>query len=270
MQNTFESDLMGSAVTLALALPPDENSLLLLPLFSSEKLEEVTVAELHPGFYVFNRIEDLSLPVSTVNRLKNVLGIMTVGEVILTPGTVLLEQSNFGEKKLAELKKIFRTLCLGGRLPINSRSTLISETIVIDYTSYENMVSEFISQCVRSKRDQELFKIRLCFSKGKVPSTKQIGNIFEISGGRVQQIFANINRELKRKYNLEKLSYFMDRLDYCVAQRGGVANLNTLPSLLQSEFKWPSAPYSLALKQLLLFCQRKHAFRNNDDLFFVE
>ncbi len=53
-----------------LALPPDEFSLSLLPLFTSEETSGITGENLHPGFYPFNVIEDLSLPNSSVDAMR--------------------------------------------------------------------------------------------------------------------------------------------------------------------------------------------------------
>ncbi len=245
---------MLTTVYRRLALPPDEFSLSLLPLFTSEETSGITGENLHPGFYPFNVIEDLSLPIHTVNMFKIVMGIESIGEVLLTPGINFLAQRNFGEKSLAKLRATVRSICLNRTLSVNSEINLIFATVIVDFTSYENVVSNLIEQRVRSGRDQEMFKRRLLFERGKCPTFVELGRDFGISSNRVQQIWMKYDREFRRKVNLEKLAYFIARFEYCVAQYGGGISLNALPSLLQSEFKWPNAPYAPALEQFLLYC----------------
>ena len=263
-----------------LPLPPDESSVFLLPLFSTRKIEDLCVDVSHPNFHAFTKLSDLDLSVRTVNVL-NVMGMETVGEVMLTPGSVFLEQQNFGKKSLNELKDIVFVLCLtNGDMSVSSNDKTesdkiaIDETesdkITIDYKSYENMVSNFIEQFEKKKRNQDLFKRRLCFEDGKVPTLEELGRTFGITRERVRQILKKMGRKLEKKANIEKLSHFWERLDCCVAQGGGVISLRALPSLLQSEFKWSTAPYSLALGQLLSCWQQEGTLRDDRDLLFVE
>ncbi|MEA3497194.1 MAG: sigma factor-like helix-turn-helix DNA-binding protein, partial [Bacteroidota bacterium] len=197
------------------------------------------------------------------------MGIEIVGEIMLTPGAALLKRKNFGKNCLNELKDVVRSLCLtGSAMLVSSNDETASDIISIDYSSYESMVSNFIEQVEKKKRNQDLFKERLCFEGGKVPTLEELGQTFGITRERVRQIFKKIGQKLERKANIEKLFHFWERLDCCVVQGGGVVSLRALPTLLQSEFKWPTAPYSLALGQLLL-CRQEVALKD-DELLFVE
>ena len=90
---------------------------------------------------------------------------------------------------------------------LNSKNVMVLETIPIDYTSYESMVSSFIGQCEKNKRNQELFMKRLCFEGGKVPTLEELGHCFGITRERTRQILKKVTRKLQKKANLDKLSF---------------------------------------------------------------
>lgn len=96
-----------------LTAPPQKSSIDLLPLFSSIKLPEFSVEQLHPGFHGSLKTKALGLSVRTENTLEE-LQLETIGAVMLTPGSDLLKQSNFGKKCLRELQDVVRDLCTGG------------------------------------------------------------------------------------------------------------------------------------------------------------
>lgn len=249
-----------------LAEPPEEFSIFLLPLFSSKNLEDVAVADLHPGFHASTKLTELVLSVRTANVL-NVLGVETIGEVMLEPGSDLLGRKNFGKKSLAELKDIVRSLCLTGSYAPDSSE---SESVPVFYTSYESMVSSFVQQCEKNKRNQKLFIKRFCFQEGKVPTLEELGQPFVITRERVRQILKKGAKKLQIKANLDKLAHFWERLDCVVAQGGGIINLGALPAALQAEFNWPIPPYYRALGEFLLLRQPDATFKEEADIITGE
>ncbi|MDA3789370.1 MAG: sigma factor-like helix-turn-helix DNA-binding protein [Desulfobacula sp.] len=167
---------------------------------------------------------------------------------MLTSYSELRAWKNFGKKSINELKEIVLSLCLTGSYsPYNEED----KPIVIDYSSYENMVSSFIAVCVKKKRNQELFKKKLCFQTEKIPTLEELGQSFGITRERVRQIVKKGIRKFKHRVNMDKLEHFWERIDRTVANGGGVIHLEALPSALQEKFNWPTAPYPLALGQLL-------------------
>ena len=87
--------------------PPDESSINRLPIFSSKALKNISANDLHKNYSADMLISDLSLSVRTSNVL-NAAGVETIGDVMLTPGSTLLDQRNFGLKSFNELKDIIR------------------------------------------------------------------------------------------------------------------------------------------------------------------
>ena len=255
-----------SSVKEQLAEPPEESSISLLPLFSSIKLKNISVEDLSPGFHATVKLAELDLSVRTANVLS-VAGLETIGEVLLTAGSDLLGQKNFGKKSLNELKDIVCFLCL--QTNDVSRS-LTGKTVHIDYTAYEIMISSFIRQCENNMRNQDLLIKRFSFQEGKVPTLNEIGQHFGITRERVRQVLQKGLKKLQKKRNLNKLAFFWEGLDSVVAKGGGVINLGALPVVLQDQFNWLHPPNFYALAQLLLLRQPQENFKEEGDLFTVE
>jgi hypothetical protein len=243
-----------------LVVLPPESSIELLPLFSSQRFRGITGADLHPGFQASTKLSDLIISYRTSSILE-FLGLETIGEVMLTPGDELLHTKNFGRKSLRELRDIVRSLCLD-----NGQG---GEQDAVDYSSYDAMVEYFVSQCVKSKRNQQLFKKRFCFTGGKAPTLEELGQQFGISRERARQILKKGFDKLRIKANLDRLHSFWQKLDDLVLQGGGMVKLDTLSRVLQAHYKWVSAPYPLALGQFLLLKEAHAVFKQADDLLEI-
>lgn len=246
--------------------PPTETSLSILPIFSSTKFEDLTVEDLHPDFHSSTKLIDVLLSIRT-SHVLSAKGVKTIGEILLVRGSEFLTWKNFGKKSLNELKDIVRSLCLTGNYSPNN---LVNKSAFIDYTSYENMISSFVEQCLKSKRDQELSKKRFCFQTGKVPTLEERGQYFGITRERVRQIVKKNSRNLKHRVNLIKLERLWVKLDSVVKSGGGIIHLRELPATLQTEFNWPTAPYFLALGQFLALRQPDANSTEDSNIITVE
>jgi len=243
-----------------LALPPTNHSVSILPLFSSQRFRGITVADLHQDFHASAKLSDLIIS----NRTSNVLGdleMAIIGDVMLTPGSDLLRIKGFGRNSLKELREIVQLLCLPG--------SHADEQDTINYSSYDEMVASFIDQCIKNKRDQQLFMQRLCFTEGKVPTLEELGLQFDITRERARQILKMGFAKQRVKANLDRLSSFWRQLDGLVVQGGGLIKLGTLSTVLQTEFDWPMAPFPPALGQFLLLKESDAVFKEFDDLLEI-
>jgi len=253
-----------------LANPPDESSLILLPIFSSKNTKEIAVEDLHKSFNAFTKLSDLMLSIRSANVLKE-LDMHTIGEVMLTTGTTLLKQKNFGRKCLKELKAIIRNLILFNRHSSDtfqeSRSNHISS---IDYSSYKNMISSFVRRYIKSKRDQGLISRRLCFQTEKIPTLEHLGKPFDITRERVRQILEKGYRDLKIKTNVNILNSFWERINGLIVSGGGIIDLEELTVILQDEFNWSEPPNPLALGQLFSLWKPELSFACSEDLLTVD
>lgn len=253
-----------------LANPPDESSLMLLPIVSSKNTKEIVVEDLHVGFKAFTKLSDLMLSVRAANVLKK-LDMHTIGEVMFTTEATLLRQKNCGRKCLKELKAIIRNLILFNRHSSDtfqeSRSNHISS---IDYSSYRNMISSFVRRCIKSKRDQDLISRRLCFQTEKMPTLEQLGQDFDITRERVRQILNKGYRNLKIKANVNILNGFWEKINGLIVSGGGIIDLEELAVILQDEFNWPERPNPLALGQLLSLWKPELSFACSEDLLTVD
>ncbi|MCK5014608.1 MAG: hypothetical protein KAS66_12380 [Candidatus Omnitrophica bacterium] len=253
-----------------LANPPDESSLILLPIFSSKNTKEIAVEDLHEGFKAVTKLSDLMLSVRAAKALKK-LDIHSIGEVMLSTEATLLKQKNFGRKCLNELKAIIRNLILfnihsSDTFP-ESRSNHISS---IDYSSYRNMITSFVRLCIKSKRDQDLISRRLCFQTEKIPTLEQIGKHFDITKEGVRQILKKGYRNLKIKTNVNILNSFWERINGLIVSCGGIIDLEELAVILQDEFNWSEPPNPLALGQLFSLWKPELSFACSEDLLIVD
>ncbi len=228
-----------------LSAPPIKSTIALLPIFSNNLLEDVTINDLHLAFCAEVKFKDIPLSTRTSNALHN-HRITKVGEVMLTPLSALREWRNLGKKSINELKEIVLSLCLTGSYSPNNE-----EAVVINFSSYEEMVSSFTAVSVKKKRNQELFQKKFCFQTEKIPTLEELGQAFGITRERVRQILNKGIRKFKLRVNLDKLEHFWERIDRVVINGGGIIHLGALPLVLQKSFNWATAPHPLALGQLL-------------------
>ncbi|MFH2057940.1 MAG: DNA-directed RNA polymerase subunit alpha C-terminal domain-containing protein [Pseudomonadota bacterium] len=262
-----EGDLIPSpTIKEQLESPPTETSLSMLPIFSSTKLEGLTIENLHPDFHSSTKLIDIFLSTRTSHALKTT-DVKTIGEILFIPESEFLTWKNFGKKSLNELKDIVRSLCLTGNY---SPDNYINKSDFIDYTSYEDMISSFTGQCLRSKRDQKLFQRKFCFQTGKIPTLEELGQHFGITRERVRQIVSKGIRQFRHRLNKNKLEKFWGKLDYVIESGGGIIHLGALPTVLQTELNWQTAPYSLALGQFLVLRHPDANFKDDCDLIIVE
>ncbi len=249
-----------------LSAPPIKSTIALLPIFSNDLLEDVTVNDLHLAFCAQVKLSDIPLSTRTSNTLYN-QHITIVGEVMLTPLSELLAWKNFGKKSINELKEVILSLCLTGSYsPYNEKDN----PIVINLSSYEDMVSSFTAVCVKKKRNQELFQKKFCFQTEKIPTLEELGQVFGITRERVRQIVNKGVRKFKHRVNMNKLEHFWEKIDRAVTSGGGIIHLGALPSVLQENFNWPTAPHPLALGQLLNLRESDDSNKDVRDLIIAD
>ncbi|WP_458778418.1 DNA-directed RNA polymerase subunit alpha C-terminal domain-containing protein [Desulforhopalus sp. 52FAK] len=221
---------------------------------------------MHYDFQGKIRLKDIVLTVRT-SKVLNKLGFQTIGEVMLTSGSSLLSEKNFGRRSLNELKGIVTSLCLTG-VPVAVDSDADVEPI--DYESYDSMVESFVRQCIKNVRNQDLFLKRFCFREGKSPILEELGEYFGITRERARQILKKGFIKLQIKANVDKLNVFSEQLSTIISQGGGLIELGSLAFALQKSFDWPTPPYSLALGQFLLLWYPEENFKNDSDVISVE
>jgi hypothetical protein len=236
-----------------LTLPPSINSLGLLPIFSSEKLEYFTANDLHQGFKGGTRLCDLIISKRVSNVLRR-LRVTTIGELMIIPYSTLLENRTFGRKSLREVQDTIRTFVL--------------EENFIDYSSYEELVSSIGQRCFKKKRDQEIMSWRLNYS-GKKPTLEQIGLHFGITRERARQILKEGDKRLRIKANRDFLAGLFLTVMRIITDDGGVMSFFDLAANLKNEYGWPCSPSPSALAKLLAVGQSKEIFTISGELITV-
>jgi len=267
-KNKPEGDFLPSpAIKKQLGAPPTEESLSLLPIFSSTTLEGLSAKDLHPAFKDNSKLSDLLLLSVRVMNVLDIMGLKTVGDILFTPGSKFLKRQNFGRNSLKEIKRQIHSLYFSKQ---HGSTSFGDDTISIDFTSYDNMISSFTAVCVKDVRNQGIFQKKLCFQSEKTPTLEEIGQIFGITRERVRQIVKKELRKFKHKININKLEYFWEKIDGVVDNGGGIIHLGELPEVLQTKFNWPKAPHYLALGELLALRRSKGSYKNSSDLITTD
>ena len=248
-----------------LKLHPTEEILSLLPVFSSKKLDNFAVSDLHPGFKGGTRLADFALSVRTSKILKR-LGLTTIGEVMLSPYRNLLEQKNFGRKCLKEILAVISSFVLRGDMPLASTGSKLDsgEKHSIDYSSYENLIASFVRHCLKTKRNQEIVCSRLNFP-GTIPTLEQLGSQFGITRERIRQILKRGIALLLVKTHRDLLADFWEIIAQIIIGGGGIISLGELAVALRTLFGWRYPPNPPALGQLLSIWKKGKTFAAASD-----
>ena len=247
--------------------PPIDSTIEILPIFSNKSLHQITVKDLHPDFQGSVKLKDINLSHRTFYNLLNQDKKETIGDVMLMTSTDLLSLKNFGKKSLNEIKDVIRSLCRTGSYTPKHQAV---ESILMDYSSYENLISSYSQWCLKSKRNQLLIQSMFLFDSEKAPTLEDVGQRFGITRERVRQIVIKAIKQFKHTANINKLDRFWANLDKAIANGGGIIHLKNLPRALKAVFDWPSAPNSYALGQFLSIWEKGSTYKDPNDLITAD
>lgn len=252
-----------------LKLPPSEENIPSLPIFSSRRLVDFAMNDLHPDFHGAARLQDFGFSVRTSKILQR-LGLETIGEVMFFPSGELLSQKNFGRKSLKEVRSIIRSFALGGNVAktgIGARES--SETHPeIDYSSYARLVASFVRHCLKSRRNQAIVCNRLDFPD-VMPTLEELGERFGLTRERVRQILKRGNALLRVKAHRELLAEFWELVTRLIREGGGIASTRDLAESLREEFGWPGNLNPAALTELLAVAEEEKTLVVSGDVVTV-
>jgi|GEM_PF-5952023 len=247
------------------SIPPNKSNTSTLPLFSSVETEKISAEDMHTGFNANVKLKDLVISVRTRNILEN-LSIETLGQLMFTKGSYLLDQKNFGVKSLKEVKNLVSSICLNS---LNKSEKYLCSSETIDFSSYSSMITSFLNDCIENHRNKQIVLQRLCFKSGKVPTLEELGKQFNLTRERVRQLLKRETENLQIKSNITKLDRFKKGLEKVVINSGGIIFLEELPGAVQSIFQWGSPPYILALGQLIHLIFPNFILKNRNDTFEI-
>lgn len=249
-----------------LKLPPSEESISFLPIFSSKPLASFAVNDLHPGFHGSACLRDFVFP-SRASTMMTRLELATIGEVMLIPAGDLLLQKNFGRKCLKEIQGIIRSFILAGG--ISQAADVAREGgefhLDIDYSSHKNLVASFVRHCIKGERNQAIVCGRLDFSNA-MPTLEQLGERFGLTRERVRQILKRGNALLRVKAHRVLLTDFRELVVKIIRDGGGIITLRELAATLRNEYHWPDLPNPEALAELLAVAEEEKVFSVSGDV----
>lgn len=250
----------------ALELTPSEKNIPLLPIFSSKRVADFSWKDLHPEFHGDARLEDFVFSVRTSNAFKR-LGLETIGELMLFPSREMISHKNVGRKCLKEIQNFIHSFVFAGQ-ETQSLSAFQSDRksrLVIDYSSYSNMIESFVRNCLTDKRNQKILCRRLDFT-GDLPVLEQLGEQFGLTRERVRQILKRGNALLRVKANRLLLDDFWILIAKKIRNGGGIISLCDLAEIIKKEYDWSELPNPVALAELFDVANEDNLFSVNDDV----
>ncbi len=247
--------------------PPIDSTIEMLPIFSNKPLHQITAKDLHPDFQGAVKLEDINLTHRTFYNLLNQGKMQIIGDVMLKTPSDLLSLKNFGRKSLTEIKAVVRSLCKTGRYTPKHQEI---ESILLDYSSYENLFASYCRFCLKKERNQLLIQKMFLFDSDKSPTLEKGGQHFGITRERVRQIVNKAVKQFKHAANITKLEKFWTNLDEAVTKGGGIIHLHDLPAALKDEFNWPTAPNPYSLGQFLSIWKKGSAYKDLNDLIKID
>jgi len=252
-----------------LKLQPSEENIAFLPIFSSKRLTGFAVNDLHPAFHGAASLEDFVFSVRT-SKILRLLGLRTIGEVMLSPSRDLLSQRNFGRNCLREVQDFIRSFVLSDDTTPIAVGGIENGDIDpdIDYSSYEELVASFVRHCLESKRDQEIICNRLDFPDD-MPTLEQLGERFGLTRERVRQILKKGNELLRVKVHRKLLADFWEQVARLIREGGGITSIQDLSESLQKEYEWPGLRNPVALVELLAVAEGEKDFVVSGDVITV-
>lgn len=246
---------------------PIDSTIEMLPLFSNKPLQHINAKDLHPDFQGAVKLKDTILSHRTFYNLLNQGKMQSIGEVMLTTSSDLLSLKNFGRKSLNEIKDVVRSLCKTDSYTPKHQKI---ESILIDYSSYENLFSSYSRFCLKNERNQLLIQKMFLFDSEKSPTLEQVGRHFDITRELVRQIVYKALRQFRHTANIKKLEPFWTTFNGAIIEGGGIIYLKDLPEVLKDVFNWPQAPNSYALGQFLGIWEKGSKYKNLNDMIEVD
>ncbi len=247
--------------------PPIDSTIDMLPIFSNKRLYQITVKDLHPDFQGTLKLEDIRLSHRTFYTLLNQGKMEIIGDVMLATSSDLLSLKNFGRKSLNEIKDVIRSLCKTGE---HSPRYKKIESVLIDFSSFENLFSSYSQLCLKNERNQLLIQKMFLFDSEKSPTLEAVGQHFGITRERVRQVVNKALKQFRHAANMTKLENFWIKMDEAVISGGGIIHLQDLPEVLKNECNWATAPNPYALGQFLGIWKKGTAYKDLNDLITAD
>ena len=224
-----------------------------LPLFSNTEIPGFSAADLHPGYKADLKISDVPFSVRAVNVLE-IMGLKTLGDVMMTPFSRLLLQQNLGRTTLRKIQARIREAILNAPKEL-SPSDIVS-------SSYNEMITRFVREAIKNERNATILLKRLLPETDKLRTYDEIGEEFDITRERVRQIIRKGMRRLATPLVRAKLSPFFDNLGDIIREGGGIIDGFSLALKTREAFGW-KAP--LNPKALALLLEMDEQFRHDNE-----
>lgn len=222
-----------------------EQSARQMPLFADLRLGvrlDIQPSDLHPTFYPQDAVTLLDLPARASNTLAE-SGICTIGELLCTQRTVLLDTANFGDISL----QIIQDAML---LHLQRRNGLVEEPS-LDGTSWSSLIKDLLTQCVTHVRRRNIITARAGLLDGQPQTLEGIAHRLNLSRQGVSQIERCAIAELNTNTSKRLLAPLLLFIRETVQSAGGIISYENLASRVAGRHKWHVVPPAGAVRGLL-------------------
>ncbi len=137
-----------------------------LPLFCNRARNDVSPDQLHETYLPKLSLRRLPLP-ARASKLFERLRMVSLGYLLFTRATALLEHRDFGKVTLGQVREVIKAAILEkGRLKGEG----------VDFTSLSGMTKSFVRSVVTNRRHAEMLLKQLGFTGGDVPAYTEIAD----------------------------------------------------------------------------------------------
>lgn len=212
-----------------------------LPLFSSKPVD-MKSNELHPSYKEDEPVEYLLLSMRA-SRVLAVLGIKTIGELLMNSAEQLLEMRNCGKKTVIDIRVLVKRFLL-----------VKSKGLSLSWRSFNSMVKSLASI---NDRDFVIFKKKLGIGTGSHQTLKVAGKQYGLTRERVRQIMDSTFDSI-RSNPPDLLQTLWDRIDIQLEKYYGPANYDIIADKVSDLFNWKKKVKGHVLAEFAVNCNKKY------------
>ncbi len=212
------------------------------PLFARKKKAANTVSP--PSIPTIEEIplSRFSFPARAKGMFEK-LGMKTLGELLYTTPSQLLEKKNFGVNTLYNVRNIIRQTM--------ANFTLQESEAELEWTSFRALLHSLLKIYAREERDIEIAAKRLGFQHNKISTYHEIAEEFNVTRERIRQIWTPIWDKLSSMEGRNRLRPFWDVVLEVLENNGGISRIEDIWEELCSHFNWQDEMNFFALKKFM-------------------
>jgi DNA-directed RNA polymerase alpha subunit len=239
-----QKTLSQHGVSFPCDMPFSEESIRQMPLFSDWR-SETPPDRLHPTFFPHDAVELLDVPSRASSALKK-NAIHTIGELICTPKSALMEAGNFGVTSLRAIQESVL-------LHLQRRNGLIVDP-GMDGASWRRLIGDILARCVRDTRQRRVLELRVGLLDGNPQTLDDVAKHVHVTRERVRQIERLARKEFSTYTSKQLLAPLLSAIHEWIQSAGGILTCEDVAQHLAGQYGWRTVPPAGAVRGFLGLC----------------